>query len=313
MKLFHLLAATFFLPMSSFADAPILTEEEVKNGFHEHAVLAQFHRWFLLYENNDATLENQLNILAEDVTVKSSLGEATGHKAYAERVAKIPKTWKNAHRVKTASVSRDSDGKLALSAEVDYTNVGVLPEGAVRSAALIYKGSLKEGENELPKFTQITISPDESAAGKESIKWSDAYPENRLKSLIHQWLYLIEDPARRLEPFKELLADEYVLHFSTTEIKDFAGFEAWFRGPASSVSASTHVISDFSYKKLEKNQYSLSVTFDWQGILPSGHEMTAKTQHEWLVEDDPTERFARIREVKVKVLKPFAPLERGSN
>ena len=49
------------------------------------------------------------------------------------------------------------------------------------------------------------------------------------------------------------------------------------------------------------------MTFDWNGILPNATEMTAKTKHTWIVIDDPTERFARIKTMDVEVLEPFKP------
>lgn len=75
----------------------------------------------------------------------------------------------------------------------------------------------------------------------------------------------------------------------------FAGFENWFRGPGSAVAASTHQISNFSYLRTGDNSFNMKMDFDWQGILPDGKEMVAKTRHSWAVEDNVTERVARIK------------------
>lgn len=280
------------------------------NGYHEHAVMSQFCRWFQLYERDDTLLKNQIDILAKEVELKSGLGEAKGHDAYQERFKKLPKAWENAHFIKSSEVTVNEDGTCALSAQVHYFNQGMLPENEIRTANLTYTAMLSKTEGELPKFTKIEITPNKEQKAEKVTEWKDAYPENRLKSLVHQWLYLIEDPARKFEPFKELLADGYALHFSSGKIETFEDFEKWFRGPASSVKASTHQIKDFSYEILGENKYALHAKFDWQGIFPNGKEMKAQTEHKWIVIDNPAERFARIREIKVKVLKPFAPLTR---
>jgi hypothetical protein len=81
--------------------------------------------------------------------------------------------------------------------------------------------------------------------------------------------------------------------------------------PASAVAASTHQISNFSYKRTGDNSYAMNVDFDWQGILPNGAQMMTKTRHTWTVEDKVTDRFARIKTIKVEVLKPLAPVPKN--
>jgi hypothetical protein len=298
--------------LQAWAPAPVapkentvLSVEQVKRGYIEHAALTQLHRWYLPYENNAVPIENQLDILTEDVRVKSGLGEAVGHSAYKQRFGEIPKTWKNAHRVTDSQVSVLPDGAIELQAQIEYLNQGANSDGSLRAARLKYTTQLKPTATVLPRFSILAIAP---VGTTTTSSYSDAYAENRLKSLTHYWLALIEDPARRIEPFKEVLAQDFRLDFSSSVITDPAGFEKWFRGPASSVAASTHKISNFSYRALSANTYAMSVDFDWQGILPNGAQMKAKTRHNWTVEDKPSERFARIKTIKVEVLAPFTPI-----
>ncbi|MBL4767677.1 MAG: hypothetical protein JKY94_08180 [Rhodobacteraceae bacterium] len=51
-----------------------MTHEEIRNGNIEHAAMAQYHRWFQFYERSEGGLDNALDILAEDVTITSTLG-----------------------------------------------------------------------------------------------------------------------------------------------------------------------------------------------------------------------------------------------
>ncbi len=287
----------------------MLTTDQIKQGYIEHAAIAQLHRWYQLYENNDVPIENALDILTEDVKIKSGLGEAVGHEAYKKRIAELPKTWKNAHRVGETKVQVMPDGQVQLQTQIEYLNMGANPDGSLRQASLKYTTQLKPTDTVLPRFASVSIEPLGMLTNKT---YEDMYPTNRLKSLMHYWLALIEDPKRRLEPFKEVLAKDFKLDFSSGLITDAAGFEKWFRGPASAVTASTHQASNFSYKRTGDNTYDMKMDFDWQGILPDGTQMTAKTRHSWTVEDKVTERFARIKTVKVEVLKPFAPIPKSS-
>ena len=294
------------LSVAPVSAAP-LSKDEVRSGYLEHAALAQFHRWFQLYENREVPIENQLDILTEDVKLSSGLGEAKGHEAYKERVSKLPESWANAHFVKASTVEKSEAGGLLLEAEVRYLNQGMLPDGVIRAADLSYTAQLTIQDTGLPLFSSIKI---EQNSNSEEKVFTDAYPENRLKSLVHQWLHLIENPQRDVEPFKEVLAEDFSLNFSQGPIPDFEAFTKWYEGPASSVAASTHSMSDFSFTSTGENSYGLQVTFDWQGILPDGSELAAKTRHSWNVIDDPKERFARIKDVQVEVLERFAPLQR---
>ena len=286
------------------AFAEDMTLEEIKNGYKRHAALTQFHRWFLLYEKPAYGIDNQLDILSGDIEVKSGLGEAKGHAAYTKRVEQLPETWKNAHDVRSTKVTVKPDGTIALEAEVTYLNEGLLPDGGIRTSDLTYMTELVPTDTALPLFQSISIAQNSEGTADN---FTPAYAKNRVLSLVHYWLTLIEDPSRNPQPVEEILADSFSLNFSSGAITTFDGFKAWLAGPGSMVTASTHKIGDFTIKETGENTYEASMTFDWNGLLPDGKEMTAKTAHTWQIVDDPTERFARIKTVDVEVLEPFTP------
>ncbi len=281
-----------------------MTIDAIKQGYIKHAAMAQIHRWYQIYENSDTTLANQLDILTQDIKLKSGLGEGVGHEAYSQRIKQLPKTWKNAHHVRGSNCKVGADGTINLDIALTYLNLGMKPDGSVRSAELTYTTRLKPTANVLPQFSQIEIR--QLSEGLVPA-FKDAYPENRALSLMHYWLALIEDPKRNLDPFKEILADGLELQFSSGLITDFQAFEKWFRGPALAVAASTHEISNFSCEAINKNIWCVQADFVWQGIPPDGKEMAAMTRHHWTVIDNPQERFARIRTAIVEDLDPFKP------
>lgn len=281
-----------------------MTREEIRNSYLEHAALTQLHRWYLPYENPEARLEHQLDILASDVMLRSGLGEARGHDAYSERVKQIPKHWDNAHRVRDTRIDIAPDGIVHLSASVTYLNRGILPDGAIRIADLLYTTELKRTEGGLPKFTRIEIAQRSESTGTD---FEDLYPHNRLLGLAHAWLARIEDPRRDPEPVRELLTEDAVLRFSSGTMIGFDGFSRWLSGPCSQVVASRHRIENISHLRLPDGNLELSMTFDWDGILPDDRMVAAKSRHRWTIADDPSERFARIRSIDVEMIQPFAP------
>ena len=296
--------STAMLIVTATQGAAQMTEDDIRDGYKEHAALAQFYRWYQFYERPEGGIGNALDILTEDVTVISGLGTANGHDEYEARVLQLPETWLNAHHVEMAEIAHGEDGAMTLSAKVTYQNKGLLPDGAVREADLTYTVALIPGEDVLPKLSNVQIEQNSESTVEA---FEDAYAENRMLSLVHYWLALIEDPTRNPEPVREILADDFSLNFSSGAITDFDGFKAWLAGPGSQVAASTHMIGDFSVAAVDKGTYEVSMTFDWAGITPDGTELVAKTKHDWTVENDVTERFARIKSVDVEVLEPFRP------
>ncbi len=275
--------------------------EHIKISYVEHAALAQFYRWFLLYENSSYGLANALDILSPNIVVKSGLGEAHGHGAYAERVLKLPSTWKNSHEVRKIDVQIAQD-HIRLDADVTYRNQGILPAGKTREANLHYHTVLKKADGLLPKFEKIEIAQQSET---ETTHFLDFYAHNRTLSVMHYWFSLIENPARDVELVREVLADPFALNFSSGPISDFAGFQAWLFGPAAQFAFAAHQASGISITALKPNEFQLVFQADWTGLLPDGKRMTAKTQHTWIVVDVPADRFARIQKVDVAILEPF--------
>ncbi|KIC51934.1 hypothetical protein [Tateyamaria sp. ANG-S1] len=282
------------------------TETEVRQSYLQHGAMAQLHRWYQYYENDSVGIENQLDILAEDVAIVSANGTAEGHEAYAAAVSQLPSTWQNSHSLTSSSVEVRDDGTLGLSATITYQNVGMLEGGAVRALGISYEADLEQTDTPLPLFTRIEI---ESDAPVDAGEFRDLYAENRLLSLVHYWMAMVEHPNRDAAPFREVLAPEFDIDFGSGPITDVEGFAAWVAGPASSVSASRHDVHNFTYRNLADNQYELTIDLDWTGIRPDDVWMTAKTRHTWAVIDDPSERFARIQNIRVEVLEPFAVVE----
>ena len=306
MRAFSTFASVVILIGSTTQGVAEMTQDEIRQGFQEHAALTQYYRWYQFYERPEGGVENALDILAEDVIVTSGLGTANGHTEYAERVAQLPDTWRNAHHVKSTEIAHDAEGKMTLTAQITYQNMGLLPDNAVRQADLTYTIALVPGETVLPLLSDVRIEQNNESTAEA---FDDAYATNRMLSLVHYWLALIEDPARNPEPVQELLADDFSLNFSSGAITDFDGFRAWLAGPGSQVAASTHVIGDFAVALQDDETYQVTMTFDWAGITPDGTELVAKTQHIWGVENDVAERFARIKSMDVEVLEPFRPRE----
>lgn len=281
----------------------------ITNTKISHAAKVQYYRWYLFYERdfeNQKRLNNQLEILAEDISMKSAAGEMKGRANYPERL-KVYKGWKNAHHVQNISVKKSETGTINLEADIIYQNLK--SDGTNDSYPLHYSTTLDQIDNsKLPVFTGISIAP----TGKiENPTFEDAYPTNRMLSLIHYWLLNMEQLDGNVEPFKELLTEDFELHFSTSgaPISNFDTLEKWLNGTPKQLKQSSHFPRNFSVKELGNNEYEVNVDFDWRGITKDGKGLKATTAHKWIVIDNPNDRFAKIKKVKVTQKKPLSPLE----
>jgi len=134
--------------------------------------------------------------------------------------------------------------------------------------------------------------------------------EDRLKALAHEWFRIVEDPKRDAEPAREILAQNFSLLMSGTNIKTFEGFEAWLRGPADLVRASTHIIDSFNFESTSNKTHRVTMVLSWNGILRSnGEQWISQTEHIWNVVDHEDDNFARIKKLEVQILVPFSPLD----
>lgn len=132
---------------------------------------------------------------------------------------------------------------------------------------------------------------------------ADASPfnaRNRLLSLIHYFTSLVENPARDPAPFRELLADNFALHYVDPPVSSFAMLNDWVTGRLASVVASNHMIHDVSFDTVGDSEYLVTVAMESEALFPDGSGIISKNRQSWRVIDDASERFARIAEIRIE-------------
>ena len=267
----------------------------------QHLAKVQLYRWYQLYEREMTTerVNNQLDILTDDIYMKTSAGEMNGKQNYPERLT-VYKGWQNAHHVESVKVSSLVKDVLMLEADIRYQNIQ--PNGEKKSYAIQYHTKLTKSKELLPKFSSIEIAP----TGETNETFKDAYPENRTKSLMYYWLASMESLDGNVAHFVEMLADDFTLNFSTSsEIKSIKDLETWLNGAPLQLKESSHYPENFSIKTIMENEYEVTVEFDWKGITKDNKQVKARTKHIWYVVNNPNERFARILKADVSQIKPL--------
>ncbi|MFC4306729.1 hypothetical protein [Cohnella boryungensis] len=276
--------------------------DKYKTIQNNHLALAQYYRWYQVYEVpfNKARINNQLDILAEEVEISSQSGTSKGKMGIEDRL-KGYEGWQNAHHVENTSIQQVSDEELSLEADILYQNIR--PDQSRYSYKIHYSTILKLRDNELPLFTKVHL---EATGTVENPQFQSAYAENRAKSFMHYWLYLMETASVNSKKFKELLAEQFELDLSTTsKVNTLEGFNEWLATLPNRVKQSGHYPKNLSVTENADHTIAVSVDFEWEGLSVENKPMIAETHHEWILENNPDERFARMKMMKVIQTIPF--------
>lgn len=236
-------------------------QKRLRESYLKHAALAQLYRWWQYYDDS----------------------------------AGLPE--QDAHFLKASTVHLQNDGAVTISAQVEHLNLGIDTGGGVMSSTAHCSAVLRPTTGLLPKITEIRID-DEDPEPADGFK--PAYPENRLRSLVHYFTALVENPRRDPQPFRELLAPGFRLHFTEPPLASLDALAAWVAGPLSSVVASTHAISGIALERLGERDYAATIDMQSEAMFPDGSGIASRNTQTWTVTDDKSERFARIANIAIR-------------
>lgn len=272
---------------------------EIKNN---HLALTQYYRWYQVYEVpfTKSTIDNQLDILSDDIEIVSQAGTIKGKEGLADRL-KVYDGWKNAHHVKNTEVHFVDDKTLKLEADILYQNIR--PNGDRYSYTIHYSTLLLLRENNLPVFKVVTLQP---TGNIDPPQYLPAYVENRAKSFMHYWLYLMETIETNHYKFEELLAVGFELNMSkTSQITTFEQFNEWAKTTSLEIKLCGYFPKNLMIKENLDKTINVTVDFEWKGVSIDDKPMIAETHHEWTLENNLDERFARMKTMFVTQTKPI--------
>jgi len=236
---------------------------QLRESYIKHAALAQIYRWWQYYDARAIGLSN----------------------------------CQDAHSLRASTIHLQVDGAITVAAEIEHLNMGIDPGGCVMKSTAYCNAVLRRTDALLPKITEIRITEGELQRADE---FRPAYAENRIRSLVHYFTALVENPGRDPQPFRELLAEGFRLHYIDPPIDSFDALATWVAGPLSSVVASNHVVSDIDLEELGDGEYLATVGMRSEAMFPDGSGIASSNTQSWTVTDDKSERFARIRKITIR-------------
>ncbi|MFE3762332.1 nuclear transport factor 2 family protein [Streptomyces sp. NPDC059104] len=269
-----------------------------------HAAIAQFHRWFQLYERpfGSDLVERQLQLFADRFEITTADGRiVVTRDAYREGVLALDPALRHSHHAEFVTVEEVDAHRLRLCAGVRYQRAD--PSGAVAGVYVAYEATLVGSADSEPRFSRLCMTPKSASAGLE---FTDAYPRNRSLAFVHRWLSLVEDPTQGGDHFDELLAPdgEYDLHLGSASIRSRQEMAAWLHAASLRVATSRHTVEEFRVVGVEGDRYTITMDFGWSGSAADGDPMAGRMHHEWILEDT-GERYCRIVSAQTTEVEPL--------
>lgn len=265
-----------------------------------HLALTQCYRWYQVYEIpfNEMRINNQLDILSDDVVISTPNGISKGKSSVAARLSKF-EGWKNAHHVQNIQVTRGEGDMLLLEADSVYQS---MRPGSDLEHVVHYEIKLKMRNDDLPLFTDVKmtyVTQDPLKIKSTKINFQNTYIENRAKSFMHYWLYLVRT-ATDHHLFEELLAKDFKLCPSTNiEINDLEEFDIWLNSIADEIKQGCHYPCNISIKEGPDHTIRIEFYIEWHSESASIGQIKTLLHNEWILENNPDERFARLKEMNV--------------
>lgn len=277
------------------------SENMFQNEQQEHLALVQFYRWFLAFEKeqNNARVENHLAILSDSVLITTYNGPLHG-KAGMLGFLEHVKTWKNSHHIEKTVVNVNDDGSISLEADIVYQNI--LPDGNQNEYKIHYTTCLSSAKNELPIFTEVKLLPFETM---NNPVFEDAYIKNRAKSFMYYWLYLADTFYENGHEFEELVAPGFRLKHAPEDVIGYEAFSNWLKDVRVQYKETLHSFKNFKSTLNRDGTITISADVEWKGINQKGEKMIGELHHDWILQNNPDERFPKMKEMKLTLTKPF--------
>lgn len=252
-------------------------EQQLHESFRKQAVRAQIYRLLSFATASACDRWHLLDMLAPGVPIG------------LQDVSRLRVAGPNAE-ISALAVSAAASAATQFQAELHS------PSARDGSSSAALSGSFAPGTELLPRLVELNIA-EGAPCDREDRAPPTAAP--RIRSLVHYFFALVENPARDSEPFSEILSPSFSLHFLEDPIIDLEAVRAWVAGRLSSAVASEHDILSILWRDLGKGRLAADVKMKSQALLADGSGVISRNRQRWTIVDDPGERFARITEILI--------------
>ena len=300
-----ILPSLFTLLLLGACRPKISTIHSATNPFRDEHLkslaLSQYYRWFQTFEReqNTTRVDNHLSMLSNNIILKTYTGPLYGKEGMKGFLNHV-KDWKNSHHVEEVQITNSATDTLLLEATILYQNI--LPDKIRNTYKIHYTVKLKPMMNELPLFTHISLMPTATLANGT---FEDAYAENRSKSFMYYWLYLMDDSDAWDNRLGELLATNFTVRSDNLVASDDEELRSWLKREKRKKIYSIHIMKAQKTSTNPDGTIQAVVEVEWKGVSRTGRTTVGVFQYTLMLENHLDERFARLKSLEIKQISPL--------
>jgi len=280
--------------------------EMIAGGHRIHAALSQFYRWFLFYDATDGKLDHHLDTLAVSATFRSREGTFPTRDDYAVDIFEVPTEWQHAHFVRRVSARFVDADRVRLNADITYLNRGLLEGGAIQSSDLVFDFLVARDTNPLPAIEELSVQARQVGQTSE---FRSSYGENRMRSLLHHWLALVEQMDTNPELLREILSPQLIDQFPATGLADLD----WLPSRAAAGLSIHYRVRKVEIEEFQPGEFQIDADLDWYALTSDGEIVRGEVLQTLLVIDDPARRYPQIGSITELPGTPEDLAEVGAN
>jgi len=239
-------------------DSQSIDEDRIVRGSALHRALSQFYRWFLFYDNDRIAFDDHLTMLSPEATFQKDDESFSVREQYIQRALAMPRSMDSAHFPWRVRAQFADDKRIRLEADVIYLNRGALPEGRVHANHLAYN-MLTLDQAPMPVVEEIKIMVGD---GGITPTFRQAYAQNRLRSVAHFWLSVLDDPAHDLGALRTAFSPVFTVNVSGKRLTNFDALAGWMQSADFAKAPTHHVIRNFSFEELVANEFEIEMDLD---------------------------------------------------
>ncbi len=278
----------------------------ISSGHRIHSAVSQVYRWFLFYDATDGKLDHHLDTLAVSATFRSPEGTFPTRDDYAVDIFDVPTEWQHAHFVRRMSARFVDPDRVRLNADITYLNRGLLEGDAIQSSNLVFDFLVARDSNPLPAIEELSVQARQVG---QTTEFRSSYVENRMRSLLHHWLALVEQLDTNPELLREILRPQLIEQFPATGLTDLD----WLPSRAAAGSSIHYRVRNVEIEEFQPGEFQIDADLDWYALTPNGKIVRGEVLQTLLVIDDPTRRYPQIGSITELPRTPEDLVEVGAN
>ena len=264
-------------------------------------VKSSLYKWFQLFERTltKERVKLQMDLLADDVKIITSLGSIYGKKDFPNRLA-IFENWTLANHI--ADIDIYPSGVRLYTAKTTSSYHVIHPDGQIKNYSVQFEADLKLNDDFTCIFQRIVIKSE----GNDNDQFTDVYHQHRANDVIHYCMGMIEKNVEDSTLFEDCFADTFEIQPLKNEpINSIEGISPWVQSLHNKWSSLSLNPVNIDAQTISDDEIVVKFDLLMEGKTDDGKTMSSLSKNQWILSNKINEAFARVKLIQVEKLEPI--------